>query len=170
MKILIIYSSVTGNTRAVAEAIAKSLPDGADLVPANAVTENPAGYDLVFAGFWAFRRGADLMAQRAMSFLHGQKVAVFGTCGAYPDSDAARVYQQNAAAVAAADNVCLGTFLCQGRVHSYHIKSQHKMESTVQPMTPERKARLEEAEKHPDAQDFANAAAWAAAMVEKVRA
>lgn len=169
MKILIIYSSATGNTKAVAEAIAKSLP-GATLVAARDVTENPVGCDLVFVGFWAFRRGADLMAQRAMGHLHGQKIAVFGTCGTYPDSEAAQVYQRNAAAVPAGDNESLGTFMCQGRVHSYHIKSQHKMESTVQPMTPERQARLEEAEKHPDKQDFARAVAWAAEMVRKAQA
>lgn len=143
MKILIIYSSATGNTKAVAEAIAKSLP-GATLVAARDVTENPVGCDLVFA--------------------------VFGTCGAYPDSEAAQVYQRNAAAVPAGDNESLGTFMCQGRVHSYHIKCQHKMESTVQPMTPERQARLEEAEKHPDKQDFARAVAWAAEMVRKAQA
>lgn len=34
-------------------------------------------------------------------------------------------------------------------------------------MTPERLKRLQEAEKHPNEEDFKNAAAWALDMVEK---
>ena len=45
------------------------------------------------------------------------------------------------------------------------MKSEHA--EKVHPMTPERLARLQEAEKHPNETDFKNAAAWALKMLEK---
>ena len=43
------------------------------------------------------------------------------------------------------------------------------MRKKVHPMTPERLARLQEAEKHPNETDFKNAAAWALKMLEKAK-
>lgn len=50
MKILLVYSSRTGNTKKVAEAIGEEL--GISAVP---VEEKPAAadFDLVIAGFWS---------------------------------------------------------------------------------------------------------------------
>jgi flavodoxin len=90
---LIVYSSKTGNTRKLAEGIQKGLADalGRELRIA-AVEENPdpAGTDWILVGFWADRGNADQKALCYIQSLEGRKVGLFGTLGAYPDSDHAR--------------------------------------------------------------------------------
>ena len=49
MKTLIVYSSLTGNTKKVAEAIAAVLP-GCDLLPVEEAPASVEGYDLVALG------------------------------------------------------------------------------------------------------------------------
>ncbi|MGN0955348.1 flavodoxin family protein [Dialister sp.] len=168
MKSLVLWSSRTGNTKAVAQAVYDALPGEKDMVEEGR-EKDISGYDLIFVGFWGFRRGADMAARRTLEKLHGQKVAVFGTAGTYPDSQAARDYLANAAALLPEDSTCLGTFICQGRVHSFHIGKRSAHAEKVHPMTPERLKRLEEAEKHPNEEDFKNAAAWALEMAEKAQ-
>ena len=51
MKTLIVYSSLTGNTKKVAEAIAAVLP-GCDLLPVEEAPASVEGYDLVALGYW----------------------------------------------------------------------------------------------------------------------
>ena len=51
MKTLIVYSSKTGNTRKVAEAIHAVLPAGTDIFPVSEAPE-PDAYDFVVVGYW----------------------------------------------------------------------------------------------------------------------
>lgn len=98
MKSLVLWSSRTGNTKAIAEAVYEALPGEKDIFEEG---RQPSvdGYDLIFVGFWGFRRGADFTARRTIESLHGKKVAIFATAGTYPDSQAARDYLDNAAAL-----------------------------------------------------------------------
>ena len=142
MKALVVYSSRTGNTRKIAEAIAAVLP-GCEIHPVESAPA-PEGYDLVAVGYWVDKGMRDA------------KVALFGTLGAWPDSDHARdCIAQGEALVNAPErrNKVLGTYLCQGKVDPKIVAMMQKMASDVHPMTPERKARLEEAAKHPDEAD-----------------
>ena len=51
MKSIVVYSSLTGNTKMVGEAIAEVLAPNCDIYK---VEDNPdiTGYDLVVVGFW----------------------------------------------------------------------------------------------------------------------
>ena len=167
MKSLVLWSSRTGNTKALAEAIYDALPGDKEIGEEGRISDF-SGYDMIFVGFWAFRRGADMVARRTLSSIHGKKVAIFGTAGTYPDSPAARDYLENAAALLPDDSTCAGTFICQGRVHSFHVGKRNEHAQKVHPMTPERLARLQEAEKHPDEEDFKKAGAWALEIVNKL--
>ncbi len=167
MKALVIWSSRTGNTKAVGQAVYDALPCEKDFVEAGRQPKDVSGYDIIFVGFWGFRRGADMPARNVLTALHGQKVALYGTAGTYPDSDAARSYLQSSAELLAPDNIFLGGFMSQGRVHSFHIGKRNEHAQQVHPMTPERLERLQEAEKHPNEDDFRKAAAWAMEMLAK---
>ena len=166
MKSLVLWSSRTGNTKAVAQAIYDALPGDKDMIEEGRDTDT-AGYDLIFVGFWGFRRGADMAARRTLSSLHNHKVAIYSTAGTYPDSPAARDYLANDAALLPEASTCLGTFICNGREHSFPLEKRSEHAEKVHPMTPERLARRWEAEKHPNEEDFQKAAAWALEMVEK---
>lgn len=166
MKSIVLWSSRTGNTKKVAEAIYEALP-GEKAISEEGREGDISDYGLVFVGFWGYRRGADPIAQRTLKNLHGKKVAIYATAGTYPDSQAAKDYLAAAAALLPEDNTCVGTIMFQGRVHSFHIGQRSEHAKQVHPMTPERLKRLEEAEKHPDAADLERAAAWARDVVAK---
>ena len=169
MKSLVLWSSRTGNTKAVAEAIYEALPGEKDIMEEGRQGKDLSSYDLIFVGFWGYRRGADPVAQTTLSSLEHQNVAIFATAGTYPDSEPAKMYLANAAALLPASSTCVGTFICQGRVNSFHQKKiQGLPQETAHTMDPTRLARLEEAEKHPNESDFAAARQWALSMVEKV--
>ena len=169
MKTLVLWSSRTGNTKAVAGAIYEALPGEKDIMEEGRQGKDLSSYDLIFVGFWGYRRGADPVAQATLASLENQKVAIFATAGTYPDSEPAKMYLANAAALLPKSSTCVGTFICQGRVNSFHQKKiQGLPQETAHAMDPARLARLEEAEKHPNEEDFAAAGQWAVSVAEKV--
>lgn len=168
MRVAVIYSSLTGNTRMVAEAIHRVMPQGAEIFPV-AEAPAPTGYDFLALGFWV-DRGQPNSAMRAyMEQIQGQNVGLFGTLGAWPDSDHAR--QTIAAAEALVEgNTVLGSFLCQGKVNPKLLAMMAKKTDSQasHPMTAEREARIEEAKKHPNADDCATAQQTFLAMLDRV--
>lgn len=168
MKTLIVYSSLTGNTKKVAEAIKEVFGDEADLF---SVEEKPdaRAYDLIAVGFWVDRGTADKKAQAYITELREKKVALFATLGAYPDSEHARKSMQNAGALLNASNQLLGTFICQGKVNGNLMeKFKDLPQGHPHAMTPERIARHREAAKHPDEVDLRKAKAIFSVVREKV--
>ena len=154
MKALVLWSSRTGNTKAVGEAIYEALPCEKEIFESGRQPKDLSGYDLIYVGFWGYRQGADMPSRNVLSSLHGKKVAIYGTAGTYPDSPAAMSYLKSSSELLAEDNIFLGGFMSQGRVHSFHIGKRNEHAEKVHPMTPERLARLQEAEKHPNETDF----------------
>ena len=96
MKSCIIYSSVTGNTRKVAEALAAA--SGAPCFPVREAPD-PDDYDLLALGFWVRLGQADARTQGYMRRVLGKKVFFFGTLGAWPDSPHARRCAEGARAL-----------------------------------------------------------------------
>ena len=117
MKALVVYSSRTGNTRKIAEAIAAVLP-GCEIHPVESAPA-PEGYDLVAVGYWVDKGMPDAQAKAYLETVRDANVALFGTLGAWPDSDHARdCIAQGEALVNAPErrNRVLGTYLSgQGR-------------------------------------------------------
>ena len=62
MKSLVVYSSRTGNTRKIAEAVAEALP-GCHLHPVEEAPQ-PEGYDLVAVGYWVDKGMPDDAAKK----------------------------------------------------------------------------------------------------------
>ena len=156
MKILLTYSSKTGNTKKVAEAIGEALQLRA--VP---VEEKPAvtGYDLVIAGYWVDRGTADAKMKDFLGKLTSQKVALFATLGAEANSEHATQCLENGAALLGEGCEVVGRFICQGQVADEMVDMMKNMFPAGHPhaMTPERLARIEKAATHPDAADLAAA-------------
>lgn len=168
MKTLVVYSSRTGNTRLIAEAVHSVMPAGAALHPVETAPD-PQGYDFLALGFWVDKGEPDNAMGQYMDRVKGASVGLFGTLGAWPDSDHARESMQKAVD-RMAGNTVLGTFICQGKVDPKLLAAMAKMKENPHPMTEERKARLEEAAKHPDEADCANARAVFAGILEKMEA
>ncbi len=169
MRIAVIYSSRTGNTRKVAQAIHESLPDGAELCSVDDPTD-PTRFDLIFLGFWVDKGTANRDAQNFMQKLSGQRVALFGTLGAYPDSDHGRQCLERVSALVPTCAV-VDTFLCQGAIDPKLIEWMKTLpaDDPHGPNEARRKLWLD-AEAHPDEGDLASARRWAARVLAPVRA
>ncbi len=152
MKSLVVYSSRTGNTRMIAEAVHSVMPGGTEIFPVENAPD-PSEYDFIALGFWVDKGAPDAAMSLYMERVLGKFVGLFGTLGAWPDSDHARESMQKAVERVDGNRV-LGTFLCQGKVDPKLLSAMAKMKGdNPHPMTEERRARIEEAAKHPDEKD-----------------
>lgn len=164
MNILVLYSSRTGNTKKVAEAIQSALPEG---TPCLSMAEAPAdlsAYDLIFAGYWVDRGTANAEAKTFLEGLHHKNVALFATLGADPTSDHAQKSLDEGAKLLPKETDVVGTFICQGAVDPKIIEMMYKKFPEGHPhgRSPERDARHAEAAKHPDEADLQRAFDFAA--------
>ncbi len=149
MHACVVYSSLTGNTRSVAEHLASRF--GLPLFSLKDAP-SPAAYDTYILGFWTRRGAPDPGMAAFMRTLKGRRTFFFGTMAAYPDSRHALGCAERAAKLLAeGQNRIMGHFLCQGRLDpAVFAKSRH-------PKTPERLQRIRCAAAHPNADDFAEA-------------
>jgi flavodoxin len=168
---LIVYSSKTGNTRKLAEGIHRGLAEALRTARIAAVEENPDPGEApwVLVGFWADRGNADQKALRYLKSLEGRRIGLFGTLGAYPDSDHAGDIRKSVLDQAEEKNTVLGCFLCQGRIDPA-LTEQFKSLPADNPhaMTEERMQRHLEAAKHPDERDIKAAVAACLSMIKAV--
>lgn len=170
MKCIVIYSSLTGNTKMIAEAIASVLPEGSPCVAVDNVPADLDSYDLVFAGYWVDKGGPDKKSKELLGRLHNMNVAIFATLGAYPDSPHAMESLDKGAECLFDPECECGRFICQGKVDPQLVEQMAKMFPKDHPhgMNPERIKRLEDASKHPDENDCNNARAFAQEVLQKL--
>ena len=159
MKVLLTYSSKTGNTKQVAEAIAKALPGSLEPVP---ITNAPdyREYDLVIVGFWIDKGKPNAEALRYIRTVKSKQVAFFFTLGADVDSNHAKQCR-NRSGKYFDGNVLLGDFCCQGKISPKMIRILRHLPSWFpHGPNPERLVRWERASTHPDANDLKCAAEY----------
>lgn len=158
-KSLIVYSSLTGNTKKLAYAVKEVLPES-DICSIDELPENIDDYYFTASCYWVDKGMPDVKSKNFISSLKNMNVGLFGTLGAYPDSPHAKGCIRDSENILKTDgknNNVLGSFLCLGKIDSKVIDYMGKFMGDSHPMTPERKARLQEAETHPDENDLNNA-------------
>lgn len=160
MRIAVIYSSRTGNTRKVAEAVAEALPEDVRVCRVDDALD-PADFELIFVGFWVDKGTADQDARNYMQKLSGQYVGLFATLGAYPDSDHAGQCIDRAMKLLPSC-IILDTFICQGAIDPKLIEWMKMLPAEHSHSPSEAKRKLwREAERHPDDHDLEAARQWA---------
>ncbi|MCL0075963.1 flavodoxin family protein [Dehalococcoidia bacterium] len=167
MKTLIAVSSKTDNTRKIAEAIHAALPEAELHNVENA--PSPAAFDLIFVGFWVDKGTADKKAKEYIQQIKNKAVAIFGTLGAYPDSQHAVNSLENAAQLLP-DCQVVGRYICQGAISPELIERLKRLpaEHSHAPNDTNRK-RWKDASMHPDIADCQAAANWAVSVVKKLQ-
>lgn len=168
MKTAIIYSSKTGNTKKVAEAILKGMPGGTEL-HAVETAPSPDAFDVIAIGFWVDKGTADAKAAAYMQTIRNKKVMTFFTLGAYPDSDHARTSLAAAESLYGEGCECLGSFGCQGAIDPKLIEWMQTLPPD-HPHAPDeaRRKRWADALNHPDENDLHQATAWARQTMERI--
>lgn len=156
MKYLIVYSSRTGNTRQLAEAIREMLPEEDCLYygqPGDEAVEKAEHAGLVFAGFWTDRGSCDAGMADFLQKCGPKYFFLFGTAG-FGGSDA--YYGQilgNVRKNLSGAARLLGSFVCQGQMPDAVRQRYQAMEPS------ENRDRMldnfDRAVGHPDAVDIA---------------
>lgn len=127
MKSLIIYSSKSGNTKKLADAVRSFLP-GEKIC--KSVEEKPMtdSFDLICVGFWFQAGKADPAAAKLLQELDYQApLFIFATHGAAVESDHARNGMKQAEKLATSSTV-IGAFSCQGEVSSEFLAKAQSMD------------------------------------------
>lgn len=157
MKLLITYSSKTGNTKKLAEGLYKNLPfeeKEMDIMPIEDVKEVDE-YDTVLVGYWVDKAFPNKEAKIFMEKISGKRVGIFATLGAYPDSQHAWDSLVNGENIVKEKNAVIGKFVCQGKVDPRIIEMFKGLsKGKGHEMTPERVKRYSVAEKHPNEVDI----------------
>lgn len=152
MSYAIVYSSRTGNTAMLAQAVRKALPQE-DCRYFGAPAPQALAADTVYVGFWTDKGTCDEPTARFLQSLTDQKVFLFGTAGfggapAYFQQILDRVKANLAPGVQVT-----GTYMCQGKMPQAVRDRYAAMEES-----PRRTAMLEnfdQALSHPDQEDLA---------------
>ncbi len=154
MKSLIVYSSKTGNTRKVAEAILSVLPEGTEIYPVESAPA-PDAYDFVAVGYWVDKGTANAEMAAYMPKISGKKVGVFFTLGAFPNSPHAQDSFDNGVKLLGEGCEVVAKYWCQGAIDPKLTAWMSKLpEGHPHAPNPERLHRWAEAAKHPDAEDL----------------
>jgi len=148
MKSLVIYSSQTGNTRKLAEAVYDVLTGEKEIYPTSEAPE-PSGYDFIAAGFWLKAGKPDPETSSYLPRIKGQPLFLFATHGAAAASQHAVDAMAAAKELAGAAKI-MGTFNCPGAVDPKLIEK-----AGAKPQPPVWLADAPAAAGHPDAADIA---------------
>jgi len=149
MKNLIVYSSKSGNTKKLAEAVSNFLP-GENFLKSVRENPDPTGYDFVVVGFWLQAGKADPESQEYLEKLPLSNVFLFATHGAAKGSAHAQNAMQGAQQLVGASQ-SFGSFNCQGEVKAEFLAKVQKKDPP-----PPWIIDAPEAVGHPDATDIAD--------------
>ncbi len=146
MKSLVVYSSQSGNTKKLAEAVFEALPEGKKITPVEEAPD-PKGYDFVAVGFWLKAGNPDPKSTEYLKKVRGTKLFLFATHGAATGSDHAKKAMETAKSLAEGANI-VGSFDCQGEVNAGLLEKVK-----ARPNPPEWIADADAAIGHPDESD-----------------
>ena len=159
MKVQVVYSSLSGCTRRVAEGIYSALQaqDKSlhDLAQGDPVLDG----DIVLIGYWVDQGGPNTQMKAFMEKVEGKKVGVFCTLAYWADSSHAYQSLANGVALGKEKNVLLGGYVCNGTISQAMIDRFRSMGSTgPHSASPENEARWELMKDHPTPCEIALAA------------
>ena len=147
MKCAVVYSSVTGNTGKLAEAIKTRV----DACYFGKPSDEALEADLIFVGFWAIGNSCGTDIKDFLEKLSDKKVFIFGTVGYNNTQEYYEGILDNVKANVPSSNTIVGTYVCQGKVSAPKKEQiKEKMPEKYEAM----KDKIAEGENHPDEQDI----------------
>lgn len=151
MSYAIVYSSRTGNTAQLAQAVREALPKEGCSYFGEPHAEALSA-DTIYVGFWTDKGTCDEQTAHFLQSLTHQKVFLFGTAGfggapAYFDQILGRVKANLAAGVEV-----MGTYMCQGKMPQAVRDRYEAMEES--PRRTAMLANFDQALSHPDRGDL----------------
>lgn len=159
MKNIIVYSTISGNTKAVCERIFNVLPKEKDIVNVKEREKiNFDDYDNIIIGFWCDKGSMDKDSKEFLNEIKNKNVYFVGTLGAKPNSKHWQDVYQAASELCKKENNFIDGLLIWGRISKELQERILKLPADhFHGPTPERIQRWKEASTHPDENDFKTA-------------
>ncbi|MGF7145225.1 flavodoxin [Anaerotaenia torta] len=159
MRVLVTYSSLTGNTKRLAEGIYEGIAaDSKEIMPMKEVTGTDS-YDVVLAGYWVDKGGPNEEARAFLEKLEGKKVGLFATLGFWPDTEHGWNSLINGENVIKEKNKVIAKYVCQGKLSEKIIAMFEKLPAdNPHAINDEKRRRYEVAQNHPSPLDIAHGA------------
>ncbi len=156
MKVQIIYSSLTGCTKKVADAIFNGI-DVEEKTIHNLKDGTPVlDGDIILLGYWGISGNPNDDMKAFMQTIKGKAVGIFCTLGYYADSAHARQTVEAGLNLVKENNAVIGSFVCNGAVSQTLIDDQGKGGNPIP--TEQKELRWEMIKNHPTAAECALAA------------
>lgn len=151
MSYAIVYSSRTGNTAQLAQAVREALPQE-ECVYFGEPHAQALDAETIYVGFWTDKGTCDEQTARFLQSLTHQKVFLFGTAG-FGGAPAyfAQILERTRANLAAGVPV-MGTYMCQGKMPQAVRDRYEAMEDS--PRRTAMLANFDQALSHPDQNDL----------------
>lgn len=148
MKICVLYDSVTGNTKMLADVIEKKYM--------GTLTDDPEDADVVFLGSWTDKGSFSEKMKEQAEKIHGKKVFIFGTCGFGGSEEYYGKLFERAAGLLDESDEIIGHYYCQGKM-PMSVKERYVAMLREHPEDKRMQVSLqnfEEALAHPDQKDL----------------
>ena len=156
MSYAIVYSSRTGNTRMLAEALRAALPPQA-CVYFGPPDDAALAADRLYVGFWTDKGICDTDTAAFLSKLSGREVFLFGTAGFGGAPAYFEGIVQRTRRCLPAGNALVGAYMCQGRMPAAVRARYERMLDSPSPAPNLRELldNFDRAASHPDGADLA---------------
>lgn len=161
MDIAIIYSSNTGNTKLVAEAIKEQL-ENENIVYFGEVPDNIPSADIYFIGSWTNKGNASDDIIEFINKIKNKEIAYFGTAGYGENQDYYKKLFERIQNYIDSSNKILGYFYCQGKM-PIQVRERYVKIITEHPEDKNLTVNIENFDKalsHPDEKDLKNVKRW----------
>ena len=155
MKYAIVFSSQTGNTKQLAEAVSSVLPQ-ADLCFFGSPSQEALQAERLFIGFWTDKGHCNQEITDFLKTVQDKEVFLFGTAGFGGSQEYFGKILSSVQKCLGASNTVIGTYMCQGKMPQ-SVRERY-MRMKAQPEHPANTDALIEnfdrALSHPDAHDL----------------
>lgn len=130
MKVAVIYGSLTGNTKKLAEGVFNKIPSQFDKKLFNEKDDfNLDEFDTVICAFWVDRSNAHKAMKDIISSIRNKNVFLLGTMGFFPDSEHGVDSMNNALSLVDSSCNIIGYFMCNGKVDMNLLKRIGQMKA-----------------------------------------
>lgn len=171
MNIAVVYSSVTGNTEKIAEAIKNAVCAYGSDVTYFGKPKSGIEAEVYFIGSWTDKGTCSEETAKMLRELNGKKIAYFGTAGFGGEQSYFDALSSRALSLLPEGNEILGSFFCQGKM-PMSVRERYVKMITANPEDKKLKVSLDNfdaALSHPDSDDLKNAADWAESVLQKIK-
>ncbi|MDO4355254.1 MAG: flavodoxin family protein [Clostridia bacterium] len=158
MKVQVIYSSLSGCTRRLAEGIYAAIEAEEKQIWDLKDGEPELDGDVILLGYWVDRGGPGEAMSRFMAKVTGKHVGVFCTLAFWADSAHAHSALHNGVQLLEPNNTVIGGYVCNGSLSQSMIQAFRQRGSGPHSASPANEARWEVMKDHPTSSEIALAA------------